>query len=184
MLKEFVDSNSYFNDKGMLGYIDQFYDPLFSPKKDTTLSLLEIGVAFGGSIRMWRDYFTNAVITGIDPFVDFPKEERTVFLKIDAYTQSTVDMFQDGSFDIVIDDGPHSFDSMVYFLQNYLPKVKSGGILILEDIHNTSWTPKLLNLIDPAVGKISVVDMRNKQTTEQLLGLWKNGLDVIIVEKH
>ena len=183
-LKEFFYSNQYTTDKGILGYINDFYDPLFSPRKDTTYDILEIGVQSGGSIRLWRDYFTNASITGIDPCADFPEENRTSFFKLDAYTQSTIDLFQDSSFDIIIDDGPHTFESMVYFLQNYLAKVKSGGILVLEDIIHLSWTPMLLKLIDPSIGKISVMDMRNKQQTEHLLNTWRNGLDVIIVEKY
>jgi len=183
-LKEFFNSKPQHTDKGELGYVDAFYDELFSPRQNTVSNVLEIGVQFGGSIRLWRDYFVNATVTGIDPSVDFPVEDRISFLKLDAYTQSTVDLFQDEYFDIIIDDGPHTFSSMEYFLQNYLPKVKSGGVLVLEDIVSRNWTPKLLDLISPNVGKISVMDMRNKQLTGYLLNLWKSGLDVIIVEKY
>ena len=72
---------------------------------------------------------------------------------------------------------------MEFFLKNYLPLVKSKGILILEDIVEVSWTPELLKLIDPSVGTITVRDMREKQFIPAWLEYWKKGLDIIIVEK-
>ena len=39
-----------------------------------------------------------------------------------------------GSLDIVIDDGPHTIESQIYFAANYSDLVKTGGLLIVEDI--------------------------------------------------
>lgn len=181
------------SDKFSLGYVDAFYNDLFVPRKDSVTSVLEIGIYAGDSLRLWRDFFTNATIYGMDivppPMNDSlynPNSRIKIFGGIDAYQQSSVDMVKELSpdgFDIVIDDGPHTFDTMVYFIQNYLPLVKSGGIMVLEDIIDPKWTPKFLEIIDPSVGNIVVHDMRGKQTRGDQLSKWLGGLDVITIEK-
>ena len=57
------------------------------------------------------------------------------------------------------------------------------GVLILEDIWNINWTSSLLELIDREIGTVTVHDMRGKQLTPFLRNNWKDGLDVIVVEK-
>ncbi len=43
-----------------------FYDVEFPPRKESAANVLEIGVAFGDSVRLWHDYFENATIHGIE----------------------------------------------------------------------------------------------------------------------
>lgn len=182
--KEFSIQIGPRTDKEVLGYYDEFYDKLFSPRQHSTTNVLELGVGSGGSITTWRDFFTNAQIYGMDiNDCNFVDKSRITFMQRDGYTIESANLFQNNFFDIVIDDGPHSYESMVFFLKNYLPKVKSGGILVLEDIVDPTWTPSLLELIDPCVGATTVWDMRNKQKSENYLNAWKNGLDVITLEK-
>ena len=172
-------------DKYGLGYINEFYADLFEPIQDQTKRLLEIGIYNGASLLLWKNYFPNADIIGLDinhcPAVD--NQERITAIYENAYTQETVAKLSSESFDIIIDDGPHSFESMQFFLINYLPLVKSGGILILEDIVDISWTPKLLELINPNVGSAVVHDMRGKQFVPEWNDHWQIGLDVIVVRK-
>ena len=53
-------------DKNTLhSYLD-LYENLFADKKESAKHILEIGIANGGSIKLWKDYFTNATIHGID----------------------------------------------------------------------------------------------------------------------
>jgi hypothetical protein len=89
------------------------------------------------------------------------------------------DLEPDG-YDIFIDDGPHTFDTMKFAIEHYLPLVKSGGVFVIEDIVDRSWTPELCKMID---GDVKVYDMRNKQRHNFWLDIWKNGLDVIVVKK-
>ena len=187
------------SDKFDLGYVDAFYDRLFLPRKKTTKSILEIGVQTGDSILLWKEFFTNARVYGIDvlpcPVNDGlfemscdPNSGIRIFDNTNAYGEIVIEglkHIEPEGFDIIIDDGPHTYDSMVYFLLRYLPIVKSKGILILEDIIDPKWTPELLQLINPKVGKVTVVDMRHRLKSEQSKKLWsENGLDVIIVEKY
>jgi hypothetical protein len=39
-----------------------------------------------------------------------------------------------GTFDVIIDDGGHSMNQQITSFTNLLPKVKSGGIYVIEDL--------------------------------------------------
>ena len=183
-LLEFIEKNPTKTDKVSLGYIDQFYDRLFTPKKNKVKNLLEIGIWEGESLLLWRDYFTNAKIVGADikhcPRID--NENRITQQIGNAYTAEFLNQYKKEHFDIIIDDGPHTFETQSFFLTNYLPLLKKDVVLILEDIIDLNWTPKLLELIDDTKYKVTVVDMRLKQRDQQLLERWRSGLDVIVVE--
>ena len=117
-------------------YIDGFYENEFKKYQDKeNLTILEIGIANGASLYLWAKYFKNAKITGIDI------EDRTVeqwkldsikYIFEDGYQQDFVKNI--GFYDIIIDDGPHTLESQLFSLKYYLPKVKSGGIFIIEDV--------------------------------------------------
>ncbi len=57
----------YGTDKVDHGYCD-VYHQAFEKKRQEVTAVMEIGVFFGASIRMWKDYFPNAVIHGVDHF--------------------------------------------------------------------------------------------------------------------
>lgn len=132
------DKNSYHS------YIEDVYEEYFSPYRNRKINLLEIGVAFSGSIRLWNDYFKNAQIYGIDNFSsgqEYKDKSQDLIggeipnIKIicdDAYTESTISDLP--KFDIIIDDGPHTLDSQVKCIELYLSKLKSKGIMFIEDI--------------------------------------------------
>jgi SAM-dependent methyltransferase len=144
-------------------YIEYYYDPEFSTKRSNELNLLEIGIWEGGSLKLWKSWFTNANIIGIDDNSGiFGNLRNTKFDKIlgveiiwdDAYSDKVVSKFNDNYFDYIIDDGPHTFDSHELCIRKWLPKLKPGGKLIIEDIYYLSEDPS------PLVGKqlISLID--------------------------
>ena len=52
----------------------------------------------------------------------------------DAYSIEFISQFNDGFFELIIDDGPHTFDSFVSLLKGYYTKLKTGGNLLIEDV--------------------------------------------------
>lgn len=166
-----VNNSSYrdYCDKGTVhNYINLYYENEFGSKKDEPLNILEIGVWAGGSMRLWDDFFTNSKITGLDShnYVNdmFKCYLRTSYKHIDAYLDSTVDLFNDNHFDYVIDDGPHTLESMVTCIQKYLPKVKSGGKVIIEDVQEIEWIKTLENCIDKNIAESwRTLDMRESK---------------------
>jgi demethylmacrocin O-methyltransferase len=129
-------------DKGNLVHrYTEVYELFFSPLKDTATRIFEIGIAGGGSLEMWRDYFPKATIYGIDIY---PKTEldsaRIKTFVADQSDRRQLAAFIDkfgGYFDIIIDDGGHSMDQQqisVGFLFKYL---KPGGYYVIEDVHTS-----------------------------------------------
>lgn len=178
---------NYDTDKFDLGYIDHIYNELFSNRLNSTTKLLEIGVWSGGSIKYWRDLFKNATIYGVDinKCHDLDNEPNVKHIVGNAYSNDIKDLFDNDSLDIIIDDGPHNPPSFIYLIENYLAKLKIGGLMIIEDIIVPEWTPRLIEVLNnqPYKTKYKVYDMRNKQKTNSLLNRWINGLDVLVIER-
>ena len=92
------------------GFYEQAYEQSFKDCRERIKTVFEIGVYRGGGVRVFRDYFPNAQIVGID--VDYAAnvaEDRIVTEIGNAtdarFLASVID--RHGRPDIVIDDGSH-----------------------------------------------------------------------------
>ena len=63
-LVDLVNNNR--TDKNTVHSYLPLYENLLSDKKESAKNILEIGIQGGGSIKLWHDYFPNAVIYGAD----------------------------------------------------------------------------------------------------------------------
>jgi SAM-dependent methyltransferase len=92
----------------------------------------------GASLRAWRDYFLNAEVVGadIDKEVLF-NEDRIRTFYVDQRDPSSIRQLWDSvgmsDFDLMIDDGLHSFEAGVCLFENSFARLKSGGIYVIED---------------------------------------------------
>jgi hypothetical protein len=88
----------------------------------------------GASLRMWRDYFPHAQITGCDilPSTLFT-DERINTVLIDQSNAISLETLE-GPFDLIIDDGSHIVSHMLLSLKTLWSKLKPGGLYIIEDI--------------------------------------------------
>ena len=156
-------------------YIEYYYDSEFSTKRSNELNLLEIGIWEGGSLKLWKNWFTNANIIGIDDNSGiFGNLRNTKFDKMpgveiiwdDAYSDKVVSKFENNYFDYIIDDGPHTFESHKLCIEKWLPKLKHRGKLIIEDICYLSQDPtplvgeQLVSLIDNNLYNYRFFDLR------------------------
>ncbi len=133
-----INGEHMFNGKS---YMDR-YDELFSSMRYDNITVLEIGVHNGSSIRAWREYFPNARIIGLD--ID-PRCSVYAGERIDVFTGSQSDygalqaIISDtpNGIDIIIDDGSHLTDHLVYSFTHLFPHVNSGGWYVMEDLANS-----------------------------------------------
>ena len=143
-------SNSY-TDKDTWHSYFPVYQTLFEPIRYTATRILEIGVREGGSISLWNTYFTNAEIHGVDITLNelvFEFDKERVFLyEEDAYSDTFVSKLEVESFDVIIDDGPHTLESMKSVVKLYANLLKPNGMLIIEDVAYIDWVPEILNEI-------------------------------------
>lgn len=132
------DNRKYLTDKGDVhNYINGYYSTEFTDIKEKPINILEIGIAQSGSLKLWRDWFTNANIYAIEYDRNLYKEIPGVGLIIaDGYSEDTIKLFDGIEFDYIIDDGPHTIQSQIYSVKNWVNKLKIGGKLIVEDIQN------------------------------------------------
>lgn len=145
-LSEFYNSLNPKSDKGTEhDYINGYYDAEFTPKKYNAISIMEIGVLNGESINLWDKYFERAfVIIGVDinitnQAISTVNPDGWTHLDMaDAYSDEYVNKFLNDYFDYIIDDGPHTLQSQLSFIDLYYPKIKKGGKLIIEDIQSKS----------------------------------------------
>jgi hypothetical protein len=150
----------YGTDKVYHGFTS-IYDDLFFSIKDESFNLLEIGVYFGSSIRMWNEYFKNAIIYGSDTFQGFqgngssfkdPKkyynewlENKPNNIKLDILNQSSktelinfYNKYNDNTkFKIIIDDGSHLMKDQQLTFFYLFDLLENGGIYVIEDIHTS-----------------------------------------------
>jgi len=156
----------------MHGYLPH-YDFFFRELRDQKISLLEVGVYHGASLAMWRDYFPNAEIVGVDINPDaqqYSGDRVTIEIMDQANKLQLAELgAKHGPFDIVIDDGSHRWDHQRITFVHMLKHVKSGGFFVIEDIHTsfqerykgkdtTSFVEHLItlarHLVDPALSPL------------------------------
>jgi GR25 family glycosyltransferase involved in LPS biosynthesis len=183
-LSSMFDSQKYNTDKNDLGYLNNFYDDFFCEIKNTPINLMEIGVYNGGSIKLWKDWLhLDSKIYAAD-ISYFDHIEGTFSIIGDMYSYDQVSKFDNEYFDVIIDDGPHSFESFVLVMQRYFTKLKKGGTLIIEDIIVSSWIEPLVELsYSLEYSSCEVIDMTGKQKTQELLDCWKDGLFILKIVK-
>jgi hypothetical protein len=126
-------ATKYGTDKAEHGY-PTIYETYLAHLQHEPITLLEIGIWEGAGLRMWRDYFPNALIIGID------KTDRNIHIPrvIIRIQDQTDDINQIASqaqgFDIVIDDASHHSSKTIQTFRNIYPHLKPGGYYIVEDI--------------------------------------------------
>jgi demethylmacrocin O-methyltransferase len=128
-------------DKGSHGYVE-FYDKYFRSLRKKKLSILEIGVAGGGSLRMWKYFFPKSMIYGIDICDKSALQEKriTIFKGDQSDEVFLRDVFSKiGSLDIIIDDGSHMNAHVISSFRTLFPLLNEGGVYVVEDLQTSYW---------------------------------------------
>lgn len=115
------------------------YESLFEAKRNEVMNLLEIGVETGGSIRMFRDYFPNAIIHGIDIVSCNDSGERTKgYIADQSKPEQLLSVIEQigARLEIIIDDGSHDMNDILISLKTLYPHLKDGGIYVIEDVEH------------------------------------------------
>lgn len=114
------------------------YERFFERFRQAPITLLEIGVFGGASLKTWEKYFPNATIIGadIDPGA---RQFQGGRVKIEVLDQSNLQDLADlarryAPFDIVIEDGSHFWEHQITSLRALFPFVKDGGLYVVEDL--------------------------------------------------
>ena len=183
-LAEIVDNLS--TDKNTVHSYLELYQKLLSSKKETAKNVLEVGIGDfgeknGGSIKLWKDYFTHATIYGLDILPinrvmdELLNDDRIIlYTSTDAYNNdffTTQFLNKNIKCDFMLDDGPHTLESMQQFIKLYSQIMTDDGILIVEDVQSWDWIEILTNEVPEHLKQfIKVYDLRpNKNRYDDIV---------------
>lgn len=148
-------------DKGTIhSYID-FYEKEMNKKQNITM--LEIGIQFGYSIKMWEEYFLDSQVYGIDINIKsiIFKDLKNAIL-CDATNKEHVEKnFRDINFDYIIDDGSHLVKDQIQSFELFFPKIKKNGKYFIEDISSQENILKIeKHILSSDISSYKVYDLR------------------------
>jgi hypothetical protein len=131
------------------------YSVLFGKLRDQPLRIFELGVGTnnpkfpanmgvngspGASLRGWRELFPHALVYGgdIDRDILFEEDRIKTFYCDQLDSVAIRDLWSQpvlqGGMDIIIDDGLHTFEGNISFLDGSLEQLRPGGVYVIEDI--------------------------------------------------
>jgi hypothetical protein len=168
-LEQIADNSR--TDKNTLHSYLPLYQQLLVSKKETALNVLEVGICCGGSIKLWSDFFINANVYGLDimninDIWEGIRNNDKIILHTssDAYNNDFfINNFLNKNIkcDFLLDDGPHTLESMKQFIKLYSQIMTDDGILIIEDVQSWDWIDILKNVVpDHLKPFIKVYDLR------------------------
>ena len=113
------------------------YETLWKDLRGTTVKLLEIGIAQGGSLRFWADFFSPASqLVGVDlqlPAGEFPSSVKLVQgdQNDSVFLRRLGEEY--GIFNLIIDDGSHFTRETRNCFAALWPYVAIDGWYVIED---------------------------------------------------
>jgi len=120
----------------------RFYPWFLSHLRGENINLLEIGIDRTDSLKLWKGYFKNINLHGIDIDEKEFSEDKVKLHKIDQSNASELDNFVATvgiKFDVILDDGSHVPEHQILTINKLWELVKPGGIYIIEDIETSYW---------------------------------------------
>lgn len=152
--------HQYGTDKVQHGFLPIYARAFGDPAKLS--AFLEVGVFRGSSLRMWRDYFINAQIYGLDGFTGVMGNGQ-VYCQgscVDEATGGTLGprvrllqanqsdelamervvrelKAQKLQLDVIIEDGSHLHRDQQLNLAQLFPLLRPGGMYSMEDVHTS-----------------------------------------------
>ena len=127
------------------------YESLLRDFRNKPIKYLEIGVFNGGSIKAFKEAFTNSsCILGLDinnRCKTYEDIENNVFVEIGNATDSIfIESITKkyGTFDVILDDGSHTNEDVIKSFELLFPLLNDNGLYIVED----TITYKHTNYID------------------------------------
>jgi hypothetical protein len=173
-------------------YITAYYNDKLSKHKFDKISILEIGIYKFDSIKLFRDFFVNAKIIGVDSFPQLWDDSINDYVYIpnvskysshfidsysstildnceiymmNAYSEEVLNKIEDNSIDFIIEDGSHRIEDQLYVVENWTKKLKTGGTLIIEDIQDINHSPKLIESANKVDCESRIIDLRSNMVS-------------------
>lgn len=164
-----------------------YYFEVFSPIKNSVKKVLEIGIGghkylhkieefnpiLGGSLKMWRDFFPNAMIYGIDidPGTMISEDRIQTFECSQSDKRQLRGLLKKigSDIDIVIDDGSHNPRDQIRTCRFLMPRLKKDVIYIIEDAKKMERIRAELSEFDQFVPELDQMTQKRDARYNKLL---------------
>jgi 23S rRNA U2552 (ribose-2'-O)-methylase RlmE/FtsJ len=141
-LREYFDAHR--TGKGIYKWLHYFdvYEHHFARFRGTDVKVLEIGVASGGSLEMWKEYFgEGARIYGVD-IREACREREGPGIEIHIGDQADPEFWNSFKkdvppLDVIIDDGGHEPQQQRVTFEELYSHLLPGGVYVCEDVHGS-----------------------------------------------
>lgn len=134
-------------DKGGHGYCPR-YEEIIGDLKSLPLTMIEIGVSDGCSLRMWRDWMPKAKIYGMD-VRDYSHNDEgiTVFTGDQSKPEDLERVSQQiGKFHFLVDDASHNPPDQKICFDYMWPRMEHEGWYVIEDLNDSKRIVDFLNI--------------------------------------
>lgn len=123
----------------------EIYDRHFKRFRNKEIVILEIGVAQGGSLQMWKHYFgEKAKIFGVDiepKCKEFEEDNIQIFIGSQSDRKFLKELKESvPPIDILIDDGGHTMIQQKVSFKELFNHIKEDGVYLCEDLHSSYWS--------------------------------------------
>ena len=134
-LSEIYQKYAGVTDKGTTHSYIEFYEAVLAEYRYRPVTLLEIGVDQGGSLRLWQEYLHGeSRIIGVDYRHVNGIGGNIEIIQADATLPEWVNRI--GPVDIVIDDASHRCQDQIAVFRHLWPRLRDGGIYVIEDVQD------------------------------------------------
>jgi SAM-dependent methyltransferase len=176
-----------------------YYNSIFNHIKNYCLNILEFGILKGSSLLMWKEYFYNSKIVGLDNntyYINKMKEQNFDVSFVDVNDENNISSSLKNlnmMFDIIIEDTTHQIEDQIRVIKNTVEYLKPGGVIIIEDIflnnNENDYYEKLGETLNEFQNYYFItLDHENKYSegwnNDKLFVLIKKGAEPIIKKKE
>lgn len=185
---------SPYNEHGHRHPYTAVYNMLLGRFRFQPCRFVEIGIAGGNSILMWRIFFQNAAtrIFAFDRDVDFIKN-LDQFQLPEVYA-GEMDVFHEesirrglahigGDLDVILDDSTHGLPEQVKIIKVGLEFLKPGGMILIEDIFHRIPNEDYEKALEDIEDQCSVLTFINAEHTNKHSPGWDNDKLLLVVKK-
>jgi hypothetical protein len=125
-------------DKSSHGYCPH-YEHLIGHLRLLPITMIEIGVGNGDSLRMWRDWMPKAKIYAMDINNYDIKEDFTILKGNQSSTDDLENLVRTtGKFHFLVDDAGHNRPEQKICYKYMFERLVSGGWYVIEDLDDIS----------------------------------------------
>lgn len=184
---------SPYNEMGHRHPYTPVYNMLMAQYKSKPVRFAEIGVAGGASVLMWTHYFKNGTFYFFDRDIQFLDNaekmvgtENKTFLLMDVIQPTSVRSSLQktgGELDILLDDSSHNPDDQYNIIREGLPFVKSGGMILIEDVERDKPHEVYEKILSGIEDQFSFISFVLTEHVNKYSPGWNNDKLLVLIKK-